>query len=239
MRLTQYICNQKKTDIPRIDFHMHTNWTDGENTVKEMYQRACELNLDAVLFSEHVRKSSKGWFSEFSTQVRGLTNDRCRALVGIEVKAVDYDGNIDCTDKIKKSCDLIIGSVHRFPELSTIPLKDYKLEYQECLNKEIQLAAALIKAKEIDILGHPMGVSITLFKKQPPDEFFLSLIKACKDYNIAFEVNSKYHAEPLKLIKMCKNIGTVFSLGSDAHNINEVGIIVKIIEGEKTWEKFE
>ena len=26
----------------RIDMHMHTNWTDGKNTVKEMYKKSCQ-----------------------------------------------------------------------------------------------------------------------------------------------------------------------------------------------------
>ena len=48
--------------LPSIDFHIHTNWTDGKNSVKQVYKRSNSVGLDYMLYSEHSRKSSKGWF---------------------------------------------------------------------------------------------------------------------------------------------------------------------------------
>ena len=44
--------NITKENIPKIDYHMHTVWTDGENTSLEMYNRAIQEGLNSILFSE-------------------------------------------------------------------------------------------------------------------------------------------------------------------------------------------
>ena len=80
--------------IPRVDFHLHTTWTDGTNSLEEMHDRSLQCGLSKVLFSEHVRKTSGDWFPEFARQTRALPTAGCRALVGAETKAVDFAGTL-------------------------------------------------------------------------------------------------------------------------------------------------
>jgi len=107
--------NVTRQNIPRVDMHLHTSWTDGLNTVREMYDQALREGLAMVLFSEHARKNSGDWFERFVGEVRALPQGTCRVLVGVETKVADYDGSLDCHDQILKSCDLVMASVHRFP----------------------------------------------------------------------------------------------------------------------------
>ena len=44
-------------NIPNIDLHLHTKWTDGENTVEEMHKEAISKGCSHILFSEHSRKN--------------------------------------------------------------------------------------------------------------------------------------------------------------------------------------
>ena len=46
--------SQKDRSVPFFDFHLHTNWTDGSNTVKEMYQQSVAVGLQAILYSAPV-----------------------------------------------------------------------------------------------------------------------------------------------------------------------------------------
>ena len=91
--------------MPKADFHLHTNWTDGEHSVEEMYSRAVDLGLECVLFSEHGRESSVDWFPAFADEVRALERRSCTALVGLETKVVDFEGNLDTTQAIVRECD--------------------------------------------------------------------------------------------------------------------------------------
>ena len=40
----------KKGLTPRVDLHVHTNWTDGQNTVFEMHEEACNKSLSHIFF---------------------------------------------------------------------------------------------------------------------------------------------------------------------------------------------
>src|SRR5882672_7739249 len=108
--LQQFAANQPAP----FDFHIHTTWTDGQNSSLDMYQAAVSCGLRVMLFSEHARESSD-WFGKFAEEIRALPRLGCVALVGVEVKALDFGGNIDCSEEILGECQLVMGSVHRFP----------------------------------------------------------------------------------------------------------------------------
>lgn len=221
----------EKEDIPPIDFHLHTNWTDGANSVSEMHARAVECQLRAILFSEHVRKTSGAWFHEFAKNVRALAPDRCQALVGIETKVADFEGNIDCSEEILQDCDLVIASVHRFPGEDDQYLRGKShLSPKQALEKELRLALAVLDNPEIDILGHPFGMAWTRFRASPSQDQLIRLIEKAGERKVAFEINSKYHSEPLQLLRICRQMGVAVSFGSDAHSVEEVGSVVRILK---------
>ena len=213
--------------VPQIDFHIHTKWTDGINNVKEMYDQACQLNLECILFSEHARATSDDWFPKFATEVRSLPNEPCIALVGAETRIVDYEGNVDISRDILSLCDLVVGSVHRFPGDNGSLLSFEKISPIEVLDLEFKLSKALLDNPSINIIGHPFGMSYFRFGKRPNKNKMFQLIKKAARKGIAFEVNSKYHPDPQELIQWCKKFGVNISLGSDAHSIDEIGKIVQ------------
>ena len=220
-------------EIPFVDFHIHTNWTDGLHSVREMYEQASRLKLESILFSEHARKYSSDWFPQFSKEVRNLPRKPCIALVGVEARAVDFNGNLDLSPEILSHCDLVIGSVHRFPGKDGDPLSFDEIMPDEALDIESRLAEALLYNPEINILGHPFGMCYAQFGIIPQEKMILRLAEKAAKNNVAFEINSRYHPDPWRLIQVCKTASTQISLGSDAHSTDEVGIIVQVLKGEK------
>ena len=81
-------------NLPSIDFHIHTNWTDGKNSVKQVYKRSNSVGLDYMLYSEHSRKSSKGWFKRFHREIKSLQIKNCKPFVGTEVKVLNLNGDL-------------------------------------------------------------------------------------------------------------------------------------------------
>ena len=218
-------------EIPKVDLHMHTNWTDGKNSVLEMYKSACKRGLDVILYSEHARYKSVDWFKDFAQEVRSIKRKNCLPLVGVESKILNYKGEIDIHPKIVKECDLIMGSVHRFPGEDGINLKKHISKYKkkEAIEIEFELSIAALKYSPIDILGHPFGMSYSRFKTKPPWKLIIELIKTAKRYKKAFEINSKYHNQAKKMINKCLENETLISLGSNAHSVREIGKIQRIL----------
>jgi putative hydrolase len=218
--------------IPRADFHLHTTWTDGANSVQDMYARAEELNLETVLFSEHGRKTSVDWFGAFAEEVRALDVGNCTPLVGLETKVADFDGSLDTTEAITRECDLVMASVHRFPNEIHPRGNPDNLSDEEVIETEFRLACAAASNPLVDILGHPFGMCIRRFKVIPPDSRFLALIEVAAKHQVAFEINPHYHDDLWQLIGWCQTLGAPISLGSNAHDTLTVGLVLDRLEAE-------
>ena len=222
--------------VPGADFHMHTTWTDGTTGVQAMHAQAVSAGLTDILFSEHARKTSEDWFSRFAEEVRALPKDRCKAWVGVETKAEDWSGKLDCTDAILSQCDLVMASVHRFPGEKGVVQGFGDVRREEAVELEYKLASAILDNPQVDILGHPFGMCYRRYQATPPDDRMRALIRKAAKNRIAFEVNCHYHPEPWVLIDWCLEEKALFSLGSNAHAPEEVGRITRVLKGkELSW----
>lgn len=222
--------------IPRVDFHLHTTWTDGTNSLEEMHDRSLQCGLSKVLFSEHVRKTSGDWFPEFARQTRALPTAGCRALVGAETKAVDFAGTLDCTAAIIAEADLIMASVHRFPGERGTVRGFGDVDPAEAEDLEFRLASAILQNPDVDILGHPFGMCYRRFHVRPSPARMRTLIELAARTGVAVEINAHYHPDPWLLIGWCREAGATVSLGSNAHSIDEVGRVTRILDGrEEPW----
>jgi len=224
--------NITRSNIPKFDYHLHTNWTDGNNTVYEMYNKSITEGLESVLFSEHARRSSVDWFMSFANEVRLLPESSCKALVGVEAKVLDCNGNIDSVDDILDLCDLVMASVHRFPNEEKIEkiMGNYNIK-EDVIKVEKDLSLAVLENKKVNILGHPFGMSIRRFNTYPSEEDFKEIISQASKTGVAIEVNPYYHKNLWDLIRWCQDYNVLISLGSNAHKVSNVGWVNRILEG--------
>jgi putative hydrolase len=209
-----------------VDFHMHTSYTDGADSIAGMYGKSCEVGLETILFSEHARYTSTDWFETFASEVRALPKEPCRALVGVEVKVENFDGSLDLHPEIMSQCDLVIASVHRFPgEEGQIMKTNGGFSLAEAEDLEFKLAMGALDNPELDILGHPFGMTVRRFGGGLPWSKMQLLIGKAKETGKAIEINARYHDEPKRLLKECLDAGVLISFGSNAHKLDEVAAL--------------
>ena len=216
--------------LPRIDSHLHTSWTDGKATVLEVYKAAIDCGLATILYSEHSRKTSTDWFPLFANEVRALPSALCRAYVGTEVKVETRSGEIDTIPEISDLCDFVMASVHRFIDSGGHAMQFADTDPDEAVNLEFELTWAVLANPKVDILGHMFGMSFRRFNLVPPDEKIQALILRAAKFGVAVEINSHYHPNPLKLIQWCKEAGALITFGSNAHTLDTVGEIMRMLE---------
>lgn len=198
-----------------INLHVHTSQTDGASTPQELIKKAVELKLEAIAFTEHVRKSSD-WFDGFASQINALKdNKNIKIFLGIEARALDIDGTIDATSGMIAKSDMVIGVVHRFPKGME------GLSQAQVADKELELAMGLLKNEKIDVLGHPFGMYIKLFSKLPVSHLEQLLIEAEKQGK-AVEINTKYLPDMPMFFALLRKVNPRVSLGSDAHHEDEL-----------------
>ena len=74
---------------------MHTNYTDGKNTVFEYCKQAEKNGLELIAFTEHVRKKLDYNFDEFLADVYAAKDKfDLEILAGCEVKVLDSEGTL-------------------------------------------------------------------------------------------------------------------------------------------------
>jgi putative hydrolase len=219
-------------NLPKVDCHIHTSWTDGINTVKEIYHAAQQNELTAILYSEHSRKTSTDWFNKFAAEVRALPTSACCAYVGTEVKVETHAGDIDTTPAISDHCDFIIASVHRFIDSNDNTIGFTDIDPAQAVEIEYALTWSVLQNPQVDILGHMFGMSYKRFGQAPPEKIVRDLIARAAKFGVAVEVNSHYHPNALKMLKWCKELDAKIAFGSDAHTIKDVGAITRQLSKE-------
>lgn len=211
------------SDAVNIELHCHTTWTDGEAAVEAVVERARALGLRALAITEHVRRGSESWFSGFAAEVRAAgAAAGLDVLVGCEAKAMDPDGGLDASDDVLDASDLVIGSVHRFPDGQGGLLSFADLSADRMAEIETALATGLLRGAPIDVLGHPGG----MYQRRHgafPKPLMRDILEASLERDIAVEISTSYTVDLEGFLKVCSEVNPRVSIGSDAHRLDDVG----------------
>ncbi|MFO7838071.1 MAG: DNA polymerase/3'-5' exonuclease PolX, partial [Desulfosalsimonadaceae bacterium] len=166
----------------RGDLHMHTNYTDGRNSLEEMAEAAEECGYEYIAITDHSRQVTvAGGMDEKELRRQMEAIDRLNekltgitVLKGIEVD-IRADGSLDLPDSVLRELDLTVCSVH----------------YHQRLGREKQ-TERIIRALDnpfANILGHPSGRLIN--RREPMALDMEALIKAAGQRGVVMEINSQ------------------------------------------------
>jgi DNA polymerase (family 10) len=211
-----------KGELPRLveesdlkgDLHIHTKYTDGRNTIREMAEAARKRGLDYVAVTEHSKRlgMAKGLdekrLAKQTEEIDRLNEEGLgiTILKGIEVDILE-DGRLDLPDKALAKLDLVIGAVHSAFKLSR--------------DKQTERILRAMERPHFTMLAHPSGRLIPT--REPYDVDMGRVIRAAKDRGCFLELNA--HPERLDLIathcQMAKGEGVLVSVNSDAHSAQD------------------
>ena len=202
-------------DDIRGDLQMHTKYTDGKNTLKEMAEACRDHGYDYLAITDHskaVRVAGGLEPAEFRKQFREIERvqkelDGITILKGAEVDILD-DGELDLDDDTLAEFDVVVVSVHSKFNLS-----------QSAMTKRIVRA---LRNPHVHILGHPTGR--ILGRREPYPLDLEEIVKTAREQNVALEVN----AQPDRLdlndlhVQMARDAGVKLVISTDAHRIEEL-----------------
>jgi DNA polymerase (family 10) len=199
----------------RGDLQMHTDATDGKNTLAEMVA-ACEAHgYEYIAITDHtkaVRVAGGLTPAGFEKQSHAIDAIRKRAgklvvLKGAEVDILD-DGSLDLDDEALGELDVVVVSVH----------SRFNMTKSEMTRRIVRA----LQHPKVHILGHPTGRLIG--KREPYPLDMAEIIKAARDYGVLLEVN----AQPDRLdlndlyIRMAIQAGVKVVISTDAHRVQEL-----------------
>lgn len=219
--------------IPFVEQHVHTDYTDGMASPRAIVEQAISIGCKRIIFTEHVQRESQ-WFPDFRELIFRLQkkyHDRIDIRLGIEAKLLDYDGNIDCLPEFLVDLDIVIGSVHGYPDGTGGYIEFDSLSIEEALDAEMKATLSLIRGNNgINVLGHPFGAVIYHYGISVGTELFTIIANEISNKPIAFEVNSKYHANCIdSILTACMGHNILINIGSDVHCLDDVGTAFKML----------
>lgn len=192
--------------LHRGDWHVHTNYADGENTVSDYCRQAVKNGLELIAFTEHVRQNLDYDFDHFVSEVQ-LAKEEFDLVIlyGCEAKVLNLQGELDAPKEILDRCEIVLGSFHSFP-------LNEKQSYVEALKN-------MLKNEFLDVWSHPTLFARNKFKltRDEIDE----IIEFCKRNNVLIERNARYNLPEKRFMNIVKRKWK-FALGSDAHNISNL-----------------
>ena len=207
-----------KGDLPTLieysdlrgDLHMHTTWSDGRNSIREMAEAARALGREYAAITDH---SQSSWVANGLTPERlqhqlELVREINAEIDGIEIltgSEVDIrrDGSLDFDDEILAELDIVVASVHAGFTLG-----------------ETEMTERVIRAIEnpfVMIIGHPTG---RLLGRRPGYAINLdAVIDAAVSNGVALEINSSPSRLDLgpDVVRKAQAKGCMLSINTDAH----------------------
>jgi DNA polymerase (family X) len=206
----------------RGDFHMHTTWSDGDDSLEAMIAAAAARGYEYHAISDH----SRGRARRFGVGPEELRRQRAEiaalserygihTLLASEVDILP-DGSLDFGDDVLAELDVVVASVHTATHQS-----------------REQMTERLIRACEnryVTIVGHPTGrrFASTGSVQAAGYEF---------DYDAVFAAAARTHTAleidgqaarldlPAPLARLAKSYGVTFALDSDAHRTGDLTAI--------------
>ncbi len=215
-----------KNKLPKIvnydevlgDLQMHSEWSDGANTILEMAEAAKKLGHQYIAITDHAGRlyiagglkekellKQMAEIEKADKKVSGI-----RILKGAEVD-IDKEGKLHIEDKVLAKLDIVLGAIH----------DNFKMS-KEAMTKRICRA---MQNQHMDIWVHPTGRLIGRREGYEVDwdEVFAQAVKT----NTAIEINA--YPERLDLswqnVKRAIAAGVKISIGTDAHATNHLSYL--------------
>jgi DNA polymerase (family 10) len=204
----------------RGDLHMHTEATDGRDSIRQMAEAAMARGLSYIAITDHSKNlaMTNGLddaralahikrIREVDAELAEEYEGRIRVLTGIEVDIL-ANGTLDLDDSTLAQMDIVVASVHsHFAQ----PIEE--------------MTARVLRALEnphVRILGHPTGRKV--LSREAYAISIDSILKRAAELGVAVEHNASPARADLNdlNLRLAKQHGCKIVVNTDAHATEEL-----------------
>jgi DNA polymerase (family 10) len=199
---------------------MHTNATDGRDTIRQMAEAALARGLKYIAITDHSKNlaMTNGLddtralahikaIRKVDAQLQEELEGKIRVLPGIEVDIL-ADGALDLDDSTLAQMDIVVASVH---SLFSQPIEE--------------MTARILRAIEnphVRILGHPTGRKV--LGREGYQIYIDTILKRAAELGVAVEHNASPARADLNdlNLRIAKQYGCKIVVDTDAHSTEEL-----------------
>jgi len=211
------------------DTQVHSTWTDGSNSIREMAEEARKFGLEYIVISDHSKSlamtgglDEKG-LNDQAKEIDQLNKslDGIRILKGVELNIMK-NGTVDIDAKALEKLEVVGASVHSYFNLSK--------------GENTERVIRAIENPNIDIIYHP--TSRQLQKREPIELDMEKVMQAAKENDTLLDIDSYPNRLDLKdeLIRKAVEIGVKLDISSDSHTKNNFHFLeLGIAQARRGW----
>ncbi len=196
--------------------HVHSTWSDGKNTIREMAEASIARSFAYLGITDHSKAAAyAGGLNEDAVrrqqeEIDALNEEyagRLRILKGTECDIL-RDGSLDYADDVLQSFDFVIASIH----------SNFNLPPEEQTQRMIRA----VSNPYVNIIGHPTGR--ILLGREGYTLDIEAVIDAAAEHGVCIEIN----ASPLRLdldwryLHRARDKGIKIPIDPDAHALAEL-----------------
>ncbi|WP_394217976.1 DNA polymerase/3'-5' exonuclease PolX [Halobacillus trueperi] len=198
-------------DDVRGDLHMHSTWSDGAQSIKEMAEKAKAKGYDYIAITDH---------SKYLRVANGLNEERLRLqrkeiekvnaemedfhiFAGIEMDILP-DGSLDFDDEFLKEMDFVIASIHS--------------SFQQSRDQIMERLTNALENPHVHMIAHPTGRLIG--RREGYDVDLEALIEGAKRTGTILELNANPNRLDLswEWLMRAQEEGVNIAVNTDAHS---------------------
>ena len=226
----------------RLDYHMHTIYSDGRSDLSEYVAEAEKKKIDEIGFSDHIYLEKRQWSMDHANLPKyfGIIGTlKSKSQISIKT-GLEVDFIPDQMDSLMHlirqwNPDYLICSVHHIGNW----LLDSEREIEEWKRRNVDqvytqyfnLVQAMAKTQLFDIVGHlDLAKKFNHCPMTDLTDLMHRTVETIGKSGMCVEVNTSGLRRPCreiypseKLLKMCFDNGIPITFGSDAHSPEDVG----------------
>jgi len=200
------------------DLHVHTDWSDGHDSLEAMAMAAQEMGYQYIAIADHsvgrgiAHGLTEERVREQVAEIRRLNEklEGIRVLSGIEVD-IRADGSLDLPEELLKELDVVIAGVH-----SAMGQEQGKMT---------QRVLQAMQNPHVDIIAHP--TCRLLGEREPVALDLEAIFHAAAQTGTVLEINAMPDRLDLKDIHIfrARELGAKLEIGTDAHSTQHLSYI--------------
>ncbi|MHB0915739.1 MAG: DNA polymerase/3'-5' exonuclease PolX [Thermoleophilia bacterium] len=214
-------------ELPRLvaaedikgDLHVHSDWSDGHATIREMAEAARELGHEYIAISDHSQSLAmtggltpeklERQLLEIEALNRELQPFRVFSSIEVDVKA---DATLDLPDDSLAALDFVTVSIH----------SGFNQDQQQIMER---LTAAM-EHPSVRAIGHPTGRLIN--RRDAYEVDIDAVIATAARTGTALEINSHFHRLDLCDLhaRAARDAGVRLVINSDAHHRSDLELLI-------------
>lgn len=225
----------------KYSYHVHSTYSDGESSIKEIIQNAKKIGLDEIGISDHFCLTKDGStipsnmqkenFDNYISEVLNYSSSiKPKVKLGLEAEFVQ-----ETLDEFKQMVtkypfDYLIGSCHMIDAFDD-SVENLPQNYSSVIMRNYwKVIKQMASTKTFDIVGHldrtkKLGIKPSIDLSKEINEALIAI----KDADMTVELNTSGWHQPCKeqypsvdLLKKCKKLDIPIIVTSDAHRIEHL-----------------